>query len=158
MNHDRNVEGLRQNAYRKRLEAIEKTEKGIQKLLQEGKSINFKAVAEAAEVSTAWLYKEPVIKERIQILRDQNTKKKKQYSLKCQTFNDEICADIIVVIDKAVNKIETKNMDWDECTRCIKQISTQIAELDEQIHSLKIENLKLKKQIAYIASEMNQNI
>jgi len=62
--HERN-EGLRQNAQKKRHEAIERTEQGI-KFLREGRAVNFKTVAEVAGVST---YKEPQIKERIESSR-----------------------------------------------------------------------------------------
>ena len=74
MLHQRNVEGLRENAQKKRQEAIERTEQGIRQLLKEGRSINFKTVAEVSNVSTAWLYKEPEIKARIEHLREQGTR------------------------------------------------------------------------------------
>lgn len=76
MLHQRNVEGLRENAQKKRQEAIERTEQGIRQLLKEGRSINFKTVASVSNVSTAWLYKEPEIKARIEHLREQGTQKK----------------------------------------------------------------------------------
>jgi hypothetical protein len=77
MRHQRNVEGLRQNAQKKRQEAIARTEQGIKQLIRECRPVNFKTVAEIAEVSTAWLYKEPEIKERIEYLREQQTRTKK---------------------------------------------------------------------------------
>ena len=75
--HERNVEGLRQNAQKKRQEAISRTEEGIKQLVKEGRSVNFKTVAEVADVSTAWLYKESEIKTRIEYLREQGGDKKK---------------------------------------------------------------------------------
>lgn len=75
MNHERNVEGLRQNAQKKRQEAIIRTEEGIKQLVKEGRSVNFKVVAEVADVSTAWLYKETEIKSRIEYLREQGSNK-----------------------------------------------------------------------------------
>ncbi len=77
MRHQRNVEGLRQNAQKKRQEAIARTEEGIKQLIRECRPVNFKTVAEIAEVSTAWLYKESEIKERIEYLREQENRKKK---------------------------------------------------------------------------------
>jgi chromosome segregation ATPase len=77
MKHERNVEGLRQNAQKKKQEALKRTDAAIQQLNKEGRPINFKAVAEMADVSTAWLYKEPTVKSRIETLREQGTKKQK---------------------------------------------------------------------------------
>ncbi|MEH2175713.1 DUF6262 family protein [Nostoc sp.] len=77
MMHERNVEGLRQNAQKKKQEARKRADAAIQQLNKEGRPINFKAVAEMAGVSTAWLYKEPTIKSRIETLREQGTKKQK---------------------------------------------------------------------------------
>lgn len=77
MLHQRNVEGLRENAKKKRQEAIARTDEAIQQLIRERRPINFKTVAEAADVSTAWLYKEPEIKTRIEKLRAQGTCKEK---------------------------------------------------------------------------------
>ena len=75
MRHERNVDGLRQNAQKKRQQALEKTEQGIRQLLKSGRPVNFETVAEVAGVSKAWLYREPEIKERIEQLRAQGTGK-----------------------------------------------------------------------------------
>ncbi len=77
MKHERNVGGLRKNAEKKKEIAREKTDAAIQQLLKEDRSINFKTVAEVAGVSTAWLYKETDIKERIERLRESGVKKQK---------------------------------------------------------------------------------
>lgn len=77
MRHQRNVNGLRQNAQKKREEAFHRTEEAIKQLIKDGRPVNFKTVAEIAEVSTAWLYKEPDIKSRIEHLREQGTRKQK---------------------------------------------------------------------------------
>ncbi|MBD2164961.1 hypothetical protein H6G04_11165 [Calothrix membranacea FACHB-236] len=77
MMHERNTEGLRQNAQKKRQEAFDRTEEAIKQLIKEGRAVNFKTVAEVAEVSTAWLYKEPEIKSRIEHLRQQGSRKQK---------------------------------------------------------------------------------
>lgn len=77
MKHQRNVEGLRENALKKKQEARIRTEEGIQKLIRDGRVVNFKTVSEVANVSTAWLYKELDIKERIEHLRAQGSRNKK---------------------------------------------------------------------------------
>ena len=67
--HKRNVEGLRNSAKRRHDEALQRTEKAIRKLIHEGVPITFQAVSRAAHVSTAWLYQQGDIKERIYHLR-----------------------------------------------------------------------------------------
>jgi hypothetical protein len=71
MAHRRNVDGLRRHAQKKRLEAIQRTDEAIRLLLQEQRPINSKTVAETAGVTTAWLYQEESIKQRIFHLRQQ---------------------------------------------------------------------------------------
>jgi Family of unknown function (DUF6262) len=65
----RNTEGLKIAQQQRRLETFAKAEAGIKQLLQDGKPITFEAVAEAGNVSRAWLYRQPDLKQRIEDLR-----------------------------------------------------------------------------------------
>jgi hypothetical protein len=67
----RNVDGLRTAAQRKAEVTQQKAEAALALLLKERRSITFNAVAEAAGVSTAWLYGNEAIKQRIMHLRAQ---------------------------------------------------------------------------------------
>ena len=71
MTHERNIEGLRKSAQLRHEQAIQRTEEGIRRLLQEGRPVNFNTVAQAARVSTAWLYQHPEVRSRIEHLREQ---------------------------------------------------------------------------------------
>ncbi|AUM97439.1 hypothetical protein RSJ11_05550 [Clostridium sporogenes] len=71
MTHKRNIEGLIKSAQKRRDEALKRADEGIKKLIKEGKPINFKTVSESSNVSTAWLYKQSEIMERIKTLRSQ---------------------------------------------------------------------------------------
>ena len=71
MTHQGNTTGLRQSAQMRHQQAVQRVEDGIHQLLQEEKSINFNTVAETANVSTAWLYRVPEIRQRIEHLRQQ---------------------------------------------------------------------------------------
>ncbi len=44
MRHERNVEGLRQNAQKKREEAIARTEEGIKQLIREGRPLTLPGI------------------------------------------------------------------------------------------------------------------
>ncbi|BAQ12883.1 putative Transposase [Clostridium botulinum] len=65
-----NTEGLKEFAEKKNQETIKKVNKAIDKLKRsKTKKINFKTVAEEAEVSKATLYNNNILKERILSLR-----------------------------------------------------------------------------------------
>ena len=73
MAHDtkRNIEGLLNSAKYKAEQTRKRAEEAIALLLREQRPINFKAVAETARISTAWLYADPDFKMRIIHLRTQ---------------------------------------------------------------------------------------
>ena len=65
----RNIDGLRKSAQKKAEITTHRAEEAIALLLRERRPITFKGVAQAAQVSTAWLYANKDIKERIIHLR-----------------------------------------------------------------------------------------
>jgi uncharacterized protein YceH (UPF0502 family) len=67
----RNTNGLRSNAQRKAAVTEQRAEAALALLIQEQRPITFKAVAQTAGISTAWLYEHEAIKERIMHLRSQ---------------------------------------------------------------------------------------
>lgn len=71
----RNIEGLRANAQRKATATEQRAEAAIALLIKEQRPINFKTVAETAGISTAWLYGNAAIKERIMHLRTEQLPK-----------------------------------------------------------------------------------
>ncbi len=67
----RDTRGLRANAQRKAAITEHRAEAALALLIAEQRPITFKAVAETAGISTAWLYEHEAIKERIIHLREQ---------------------------------------------------------------------------------------
>jgi uncharacterized protein YceH (UPF0502 family) len=67
----RNTNGLRSNAQRKAAVTEQRAEAALALLIQEQRPITFKAVAQTAGISTAWLYEHEALKERIMHLRSQ---------------------------------------------------------------------------------------
>jgi len=68
---ERNIDGLRAHAQEKAAETTRRAEEAIAHLLKEQRPVNFKTVAETAGISTAWLYGNAAIKQRIIHLRVQ---------------------------------------------------------------------------------------
>lgn len=67
----RNVDGLRTAAQRKAEETQQKAEAALALLLKEQRPVTFHAIAETAGISTAWLYGNESMKQRIMHLRAQ---------------------------------------------------------------------------------------
>src|SRR5260370_21793982 len=70
---ERNIDGLRAYAQEKAVETARRAEEAIAHLLKEQRPVNFKTVAETAGISTAWLYGNETLKQRIMHLRLQQT-------------------------------------------------------------------------------------
>ncbi len=71
MSHERNIEGLKQSAKLRHQDAIQRTDLGIHQLVLAKRPVNFRTVAETAHVSSAWLYRQTDIRQRIEHLRTQ---------------------------------------------------------------------------------------
>jgi len=145
MTHSRNVDGLRKNAQKKRLEAIERTEQGINQLLKQGRNVNFKAVAEVAEVSTAWLYKEPDIKNRIELLREQNTENKS--FIQKHKASDESKGSIVKTLKERIKKLEAENKGLRSHIEVVSSQVLQIPSLEKRVASLQSENANFREQL-----------
>ena len=67
----RNVTGLQTHAKQKSAATRERAEAALTQLIKEGRPINFTSVAQTAGISTAWLYGDQDLKQRIIHLRRQ---------------------------------------------------------------------------------------
>lgn len=68
---ERNIDGLRLHVQQKAVDTARRAEEAIALLLKEQRPVNFKAAAETAGISTAWLYGNKALKQRIMHLRGQ---------------------------------------------------------------------------------------
>jgi Family of unknown function (DUF6262) len=73
----RDTSGLRASAQRKAAITEQRAEAALVLLIQEQRPITFKAVAQTAGISTAWLYEHEAVKARIIHLRAQQAPKAK---------------------------------------------------------------------------------
>jgi hypothetical protein len=107
----RNTDGLRANAQRKAIAAEQRAEAAIAQLIKEQRPITFKAVAETAGISTAWLYEHEAIKERIMHLRTQQTPKAQVKIPPKEQASDASKNAVIAALRLRVQKLEQENRD-----------------------------------------------
>jgi len=134
----RNTEGLKKAALDKREQAFERTEKALRQLLKEGKPISFATVAEAANVTRAWLYKNESIRVRIEELRLKfQPKKAVPPDLKPSESSKDT---IIATLRERIKKLDTE----------VRGLRNQNEVLMGRLHSdrdLELENNILHEQI-----------
>ncbi len=102
----RNTEGLRRSARLRRAQAIERAQVALAQLESAGHPINFRTVASHARVSTAWLYGEASLRERIIRLRqsDVGTPHPKTQDTKALSRNN-----VIAALRMRVKNLEERN-------------------------------------------------
>lgn len=113
MTHQRNIEGLKNAARRKAEMTRQQVEETLRQMTQGKKQqpINFKTVAEAAGVSTAWLYAQQDIRERITHLRRQQVPHAQVEIPKSERASDESKDRLIAVLRQQVKELRAQNAD-----------------------------------------------
>jgi predicted RNase H-like nuclease (RuvC/YqgF family) len=107
----RNTLGLRSHAQKKAAATEQRAEAAIALLIREQRPINFKTVAETADISTAWLYGNTALKERIMHLRAQQTPKAQvKFPPKEQASSASKDA-MIAALRQRIQKLEQENRD-----------------------------------------------
>jgi Family of unknown function (DUF6262) len=116
-NWTRNIEGLRATAQKRADAARNRVEEALQLLLREQRPINFKSVAETAQVSTAWLYQHDDIKQRIAHLRGQQSPKPKTWMPPQTRASDTSKDHVIRTLTERLKRVEAEN---EELRRALK--------------------------------------
>lgn len=106
--HKRNTTGLSTHARLRAEQTRQRVNQAITLLLRENKPINFNAVATAAGVTKAYLYSQPLIRERIEALRQQYVHAQpRQISLKART---DASKDLLLAAkDRRIKQLEEEN-------------------------------------------------
>jgi hypothetical protein len=107
-NPKNNSHKLIQHAQKKSEEAYKKVDEAIKKILKEKKQINFNVVAETASVSKPFLYNSKEIRERIEALRNQQSKVTNPKSVK-QNMSDESKDAMIELLRNKIKHLEAEN-------------------------------------------------
>ena len=109
---ERNIDGLRAHAQQKTVDTARRAEAAIAHLLKEQRPVNFKTVAETAGISTAWLYGNDMLKQRIMHLRMQQ-----QPSVQVKIPQREQASSaskdaMIAALRQRIQKLEKENRDF----------------------------------------------
>lgn len=144
MKIERNVKGLQESAKRKHDQALEKVEAGIKKLVKEQRPINFNTVAEVSDVSKAWLYKQPEVRQRIEHLRSQAGSRQKTPPK--HRASDESLKAIIQTLKDRVKRLEEENRDLRQQNQVAYGQVLRVKDLERQLARVEEENQRLRIQ------------
>ena len=149
---NRKIQALQEAAASKAKESAQRVEKALDKMLKQGQLINFKSVAHVANVSTAYLYKQPELRNRIETLRDQqkNNSKPKQPP----PASDNSKAVIIYNLRAENKKLRT---DIDELRRINESLTGRLYQLQNTnnlAERLKTENESLQQQVKELQNSL----
>lgn len=125
--HKRNTDGLKIHAKNKSKRCMDRFNHAIKSLLTEGATINFNSVAKKAGLSTAWLYRNKEVRQKIELLRREQIKsKKEQFSLKEESKN--------AVIITLKNRIKKQEKEIKELKKQIEVLYGQITLLERNVY------------------------
>src|SRR5712691_7895149 len=126
--HPRNVAGMVQHAEARRSGARQRADNAIRALVEGGDEVNFRRVSEMGRVSSAFLYRELDLAERIRQLRAQGEPRPAHHSTERAS-------------DASKDAI-------------IKTLRLRIAELDQTRRELADKNQQLQKQVEVLYGEL----
>lgn len=138
MSTPQSIKGLQRSAQRKRQAALEKAEQGIERLLSENKTVDFTTVALESGVSRAFLYGEPDIKARIELLRSQST------HYPAASTGSDLKAVVTETLGDRLKKLTLEARDLKGQNKSLQREAQRANELEGRVGQLEIENAQLR--------------
>lgn len=142
---NRKIEALQEAAAQKAKESAERVEKALERMIKQGQIISFKSVAQSANVSTAYLYKQEDLRNRIETLRDQQKQKPKSKQPPVASDNSKS-----VIISTLREENKKLRAEIEGLRRVNEGLAGRVYHLqgaEELAERLKIENVDLKRQL-----------
>jgi hypothetical protein len=142
---NRKIEALQEAAAQKARESEERVEKALEKMIKQGQKITFATVAQVANVSTAYLYKQPDLRSRIETLRDQQKQRSKPKQPPPASDNSKA---VIIQNLRAENKRLRGQID--EIRKINESLTGKLYQLQSSQNladRLRAENAELRKQL-----------
>ena len=149
---NRKIEALQEAAAQKARESEERVEKALEKMIKQGQKITFSTVAQVANVSTAYLYKQPDLRSRIETLRDQQKQRSKPKQPPPASDNSK---GVIIQSLRAENK--RLRGEIDELRKINESLTGRLYQLQSSqnlAERLRAENAELKKQLEECRSRL----
>lgn len=151
---NRKIEALQDAAAQKAKESAERVEKALERMIKQGQIISFKSVAQSANVSTAYLYKQEDLRNRIETLRDQQKQKPKSKQPPIASDNSKS-----VVISTFREENKKLRAEIDGLRRINEGLAGRVYHLqgaDDLAQRLKAENAELKQQFQECRQQVQQ--
>jgi hypothetical protein len=105
----RNTDGLRQRAQERAAATKHRAEEAIALLVRDQRPITFRAVAQTAGVSSAWLYQHEEIKARIAHLRAQQGPRAKVWVPPQERASESSKDNVIRMLTERLKRLETES-------------------------------------------------
>lgn len=163
---ERNIEGIKKNARRKSVDTLERAEAALKQLVREGKPITFSAVAEAGNVSEAWLYrqrshdpKNPGLTERIEELRDQQKRQNKPK--KDQQSRNHVPNAVVQTLQFKVQNQDKEIKELKQQVKAWAGIVRQYYALEKEVETLRETNRQLieeNNRLAALSRGINSSV
>ncbi|WP_414553179.1 DUF6262 family protein [Anabaena sp. CCY 0017] len=151
---NRKIEALQEAAAHKAKESAERVEKALERMIKQGQVISFKSVAQTANVSTAYLYKQEDLRNRIETLRDQQKQKPKSKQAPLASDNSKS-----VIISTLREENKKLRAEIDGLRRINEGLAGRVYHLqgaDDLAERFKVENAELKQKLEECHQQVQQ--
>ena len=106
----RNTAGLVSHAHQRKEEKRKRVEEAIARLLREHQGVNFNSVAKAAGVSKAYLYTQPLFRDRIEALRQQEREQTVRERVAHPRGKTDAAKDLVILAkERRIKELEEEN-------------------------------------------------
>lgn len=151
---NRKIEALQEAAALKAQEAEERVELALERMIKQNQKINFQSVAHSANVSTAYLYKYPEIKQRIVTLRDQQKNQSKPKPVPVASDNSK--AVIIHNLREETKRLRGELSELRRANEVLTGRLYQFQSSSDLAERLKKENESLQIQVKELVQRLQQ--
>lgn len=152
---NRKIEALQEAAAQKAKESALRVEKALERMIKQGQIISFKSVAQAANVSTAYLYKQEDLRNRIETLRDQQKQRPKTKQPPPASDNSKSL--IISTLREENKKLRAEIEGLRRVNEGLAGRVYHLQGADDLAQRLKVENAELKQQLEECRQQVQQS-
>ncbi|HEY7122995.1 MAG TPA: DUF6262 family protein [Ktedonobacterales bacterium] len=124
----RNTEGLQTHAQQRKEATLQRVTEAIDQLIRAQHSITFNSVAQAAQVTKAYLYQQPLLRERIEALREQHQNQAiSKRTMRSHAKTDASKDLVILAKDRRIRELEA------EVRRLTRELDVALGKLYERL-------------------------